>query len=364
MVPALESVGFTLENLPDEAKAADGGLILLPGWISREQLLETTIFMLKRANIYHLVRKPRNAELDEAQQEHNKMVKMAHAFEKEKSVAIAKAERQKRDALEAEAAAAAVQLEIAKTHDANTKLADKLSSIRTMSIAQGSLPSLPSFPITTPLPNPSLPGLTSAQFRQAALRFHPDKGGSFEDWYRLQEQYQRLPMITWPDGAETPAADAPAAGDKKQVRRARERKTEEARADKEQRLRAGAPGGSVVIVSSATHAYIVATEGGVLPTTFAPTAFQHGVVLCAVARLPKQGDAEWMQTGTRVNLPAKQDAGVFICAYKVEGGIVCLILKSDGSVIKPRLSSVTVFSHMDMSSDEIRKLHERGRAEI
>ena len=171
-------------------------------------------------------------------------------------------------------------------------------------------------------------------------------------------------MITWLDGAETPAADAPAAGDKKQVRRARERKTKEARADKEQRLRASAPGGPVVIVSSATHAYIVATEGCVLPTTFAPTAFQHGVVLCAVARLPKQGDAEWIQTGTRVNLPAKQDAGVFICAYKVEGGIVCLILKSDGSVIKPRLSSVTVFSHMDMSSEEIRKLHERGRAEI
>ena len=141
LAPAFASIGFDIDNLPDESMSADGGLVLLPSWITREQLLEALIFMLKHNNVYQSVRKPRNAELNAEQQEHNKMVKMANAFEKEKANAIAKAERQKRDAEEAEAAAAVVQAEIAKTFTDNSNRAIKLNSLRIMPTGRG----MPSF---------------------------------------------------------------------------------------------------------------------------------------------------------------------------------------------------------------------------
>lgn len=354
------SIGFDIDNLPDEAMSADGGLVLLPSWITREQLLEALIFMLKHNNVYQSVRKPRNGELNAEQQEHNKMVKMANAFEKEKANAIAKAERQKRDAEEAEAAAAVVQAEIAKTFTDNSNRAIKLNSLRIMPTGRG----MPSFQLLPSLPAPSTTPLTSAEFRRAALSCHPDKGGSLEDWHQLQVRYERPLMIMWHEGQEAPAAEAPpAAGNKAQIRRARERGAEEKRAEKEKRLRAGAPEGLVVIASSHAHAYIV-EEGGILPSTFASTRFSETVVIRAFARLPDEGDAEWIQIGTRVSLPTKEDAGVFICALKVESVITCVVQKSDGSIIKPRLNSVTVFSQANMDNEEIRKLQERGRTEI
>lgn len=361
LAPAFASIGFDIDNLPDEAVSADGGLMLLPSWITREQLLEALIFMLKHNNVYQSVRKPRNGELNAEQQEHNKMVKMANAFEKEKANAIAKAERQKRDAEEAEAAAAVVQAEIAKTFTDNSNRASKLNSLRIMPTGRG-MPS--SFQLLPSLPAPSATPLTSAEFRRAALSCHPDKGGSLEDWHQLQVRYERPLMIMWHEGQEAPAAEAPlAAGNKAQIRRARERGAEEKRAEKEKRLRAGAPEGLVVIASSHAYAYIV-EEGGILPSTFASTKFSETVVIRAFARLPDEGDAEWIQIGTRVSLPTKEDAGVFICALKVESVITCVVQKSDGSIIKPRLNSVTVFSQANMDNEEIRKLQERGRTEI
>lgn len=36
------------------------------------------------------------------------------------------------------------------------------------------------------------PEQIKAAYRKAALRYHPDKGGSREDWDTLQEAYKRL----------------------------------------------------------------------------------------------------------------------------------------------------------------------------
>jgi len=150
------------------------------------------------------------------------------------------------------------------------------------------------------------------------------------------------------------------AGSSKKTATKRVRKKVEAKGAKRERLLRSAPAGNIELSPTASSAFVHAS-----PTAFGASGYQTSssspptIVCSAVASLPKEGDAVWIEYGNTVFTRRDPDKVLAFMAavYPPKGQLLCLCIDEVGALVKKPL---TQLDHTEQQADWDRALLEAG----